>query len=536
MNLLDLSNHQDRVLPRMLRQQAEQIPDSPFLLSDDQSLSFSDVERMSAAVATGLVSLGVTKADRVALLLSNRLETVVIALAVNRIGAVWVPICTDYKGEWLADAVKRSKPVLLFTEATYADRVSSSIDNASNLRVVMVGEKTIQVEQSISYETLLENEPHTTDLSQLDVSDPVSIVWTSGTTGKSKGVMLNHNNWIRPTVLGSSVFYESREGDVIFNVLPLYHAAAWNTAIFRALIEGIPVVVESGFSVTNFWDRIHKFSATQTFTLGAMHMFLWQAPETSKDADTSLRIMQAIPMPNAIKPGFEKRFGLTVVGGGLGQSECMLITTTAGCEGEIPPNSIGLPKDDTDIGLFDDNDQEVVRGEVGEIRIRPLVPNVVCNGYFDDPEATEAAWKDGWYCTGDLGRQDEQGFYFFADRKKDSIRFAGRNISTLEVEGVVRQHPDVADVAAYGIPAKELEGEDELKIDLVLKEGSTLGFEEMAQFINNNAPYYFVPRYMELVSSLPYTPTNKVQKFKLREQGLGVDVWDRSDSQYVVQR
>ncbi len=536
MNLLDLSDHQDRVLPRMLRQQAKQIPDSPFLLSDEQSLSFSDVERLAASLARGLVSLGVGKEDRVALLLSNRLETVVIAMAVNMIGAVWVPICTDYKGAWLADAVKRSKPTLFFTEAFFAERVSSLTDEVSNLRVVLVGEQTTQLESSIDYQTLLENDPYQSDLSDLDVSDTVSIVWTSGTTGKSKGVMLNHNNWIRPTVLGSSVSYESREGDVIFNVLPLYHAAAWNTAIFRALIEGIPVVIESGFSVTNFWERIQKFSATQTFTLGAMHMFLWQAPESPKDADTTLRIMQAIPMPEAIKSGFEKRFGLTVIGGGLGQSECMLITTTAGVEGVIPPNSIGLPKDDTDIRLFDDNDQEVAPGEVGEVRIRPLEPNVVCNGYFDNPEATEAAWKDGWYCTGDLGRQDEQGFYFFADRKKDSVRYAGRNISTLEVEGVVRQHPDVADVAAYGIPAKELEGEDELKIDLVLKEGSTLAFEEVAKFINDNAPYYFVPRYMGFLPSLPYTPTNKVQKFKLREQGVGDHTWDRSKSGFQVER
>lgn len=536
MNLLDLSNHEDRVLPRMLRQQAEQIPDSPFLLSDDHSLTFADVERMSASLATGLLSLGVGEGDRVALLLSNRLEKVVIALAVNMIGAVWVPICTDYKGAWLADAIKGSKPELFFTEASYAERVSSSIENISDLRIVMVGEKTDEIEDSMNYATLLANEPYQTDLSKLSVSDTASIVWTSGTTGKSKGVMLNHNNWVRPTVLGSSVFYESREGDVIFNVLPLYHAAAWNTAIFRALIEGIPVVVESGFSVTNFWERIHKFSATQTFTLGAMHMFLWQAPETSEDADTTLRIMQAIPMPDAIKPGFEKRFGLTVVGGGLGQSECMLITTTAGCHGNIPANTIGVPTDDADIRLFDDNNQEVALGEVGEIRIKPLVPNVVFNGYFDNPEATQAAWIDGWYCTGDLGRQNKEGFFFFADRKKDSVRFAGRNISTLEVEGVVRQHPEVADVAAYGIPAAELEGEDELKIDLVLNEGSKLAFEEVAQFINDNAPYYFVPRYMEMVSSLPYTPTNKVQKFKLREQGVGDETWDRSASKYIVQR
>ena len=362
------------------------------------------------------------------------------------------------------------------------------------------------------------------------------MVWTSGTTGRSKGVMVSHNGWLRPILRGTSILYGAEPGDVIFNVLPLYHAAAWNTGIFRALVEGLPVVVEPGFSVTTFWDRIRRFGATQTFTLGAMHMFLWNAPQRPDDADNPLRVMQAVPMPADVKAPFEQRFGVRILGTGYGQSECMVITTEAGRDGEVPPHSMGFPLDDTDVRLFDDADREVATGETGEVRIRPREPYVVCNGYFDDPDATRAAWRGDWFCTGDLARCDENGAFYFVDRKKDAIRFAGRNISTMEVEGVVRRHPEVADVAAFGIPAAELAGEEELKLDVIRTPGSALTAEALAAWINGNAPHYFVPRYINFVEALPYTPTNKVQKFKLREKGLDDATWDRKASDFVLRR
>jgi crotonobetaine/carnitine-CoA ligase len=348
--------------------------------------------------------------------------------------------------------------------------------------------------------------------------------------------MVSHNGWLRPIHRGVSVIYDSQPGDVILNVLPLYHAAAWNTGIFRALVEGIPVVIEPGFSVTTFWDRIRHFGATQTFTLGAMHMFLWNAPERPDDRDNPLRAMQAVPIPAEIKTPVEERFGVKILGTGYGQTECMVITTEAGRDGEVPPNSMGFSLDDTDVRLFDDDDNEVPQGEVGEVRIRPLEAHIVCNGYLDDPAATANAWRGEWFCTGDLARMDGSGAFFFADRKKDAIRFAGRNISTMEVESIVRRHPDVVDVAAFGIPAEEIAGEEELKIDVILAENTSLSHEALAGFINNNAPHYFVPRYINFVNALPYTPTNKVQKFRLREKGLDEETWDRKTSTFEIQR
>jgi crotonobetaine/carnitine-CoA ligase len=176
-------------------------------------------------------------------------------------------------------------------------------------------------------------------------------------------------------------------------------------------------------------------------------------------------------------------------------------------------------------------------GTAGEIAVKPLDEFVIFNGYFDDPEATAAAFHGDWYLTGDMGRKDpETGAFFFIDRKKDAVRFGGRNISTLEVESVVRKHPDVRDVAAVGIPSAEVDSEDELKINIVLADGASTTHEDICDFINQNAPYYFVPRYMEFVTELPYTPNQKVQKYQLREQGIGDATWDLRKSNYQVSK
>ena len=365
-------------------------------------------------------------------------------------------------------------------------------------------------------------------------------LWTSGTTGKSKGVLQSHNCWIRPIAEAASINFGSKEGDVIYNVLPLYNSGAWITAIFRALYEGIPVVLEKRFSVTTFWDRIREFGATQTFTLGAMHHFLWNTPPKPDDKDNPLRIAQMVPMPEPMVQPFSERFGVELIPMGLGQSEAMMISGPTHCDSSVPFSSLGKPLDDMEILLLDDDNNEVPDGEVGEICLKCLAPHIIFNGYFDDEEATAAAYSGDLYHTGDLGKKDPSGALWFVDRKKDALRFAGRNISTMEVEMVLRKHPMVKDVAAFGIPSKEVAGESELKINIVLKpEAQSNGqptYEDVAQFINDNAPYYFVPQYMEFVETLPYTPTNKVQKFKLRDQGVTDAAWVLKQSGFSVKR
>jgi crotonobetaine/carnitine-CoA ligase len=285
--------------------------------------------------------------------------------------------------------------------------------------------------------------------------------------------------------------------------------------------------VDSSFSVSHFWERIDHYKATQTFTLGAMHMFLWNAPEQPDDADHSLRKLMAIPMPPQVAGPFSERFGLELMPQGLGQSEAQLLCNLNDAPDAVPPaGTCGMPASLLEARLVDDDGQDVPLGEAGELWVKPLEPYVIFNGYFGDPEATANAYQGEWYKTGDMLRSDEKGYFYFSDRKKDAVRFKGRNISTFEVELAARRHPAIQDCAAFGVPSDELESESELKMDVLLKPGEALKPLELAEFINDNAPYFFVPRYIEIVDSLPYTPTNKIQKFKLRERGVMPGSWD----------
>jgi carnitine-CoA ligase len=330
---------------------------------------------------------------------------------------------------------------------------------------------------------------------------------------------------------------ETRAGDIAYNCLPLYNSAAWVSNIFRALVAGISCAMDPQFSVSNFWDRIRYYGATQTLTLGAMHMFLWNAPPRPDDRDNSLRVAYMIPMPDAIMEPFCQRFGIEKILQGYGQSEMMAFVVRANKPNSTwKPNALGIVLDDLELKLLDDNGNEVDVNQPGEFCVKPLQPHVIFNGYFDQPEITAGSFNGEWYRTGDLGFKDADGDIFFVDRKKDVIRYKGRSISSLQVEGIAQRHPAIASAAAFGVASDELASEHEIKLDVVLKPGQYLTAEELARFINDNAPYFLVPRYIEFVEQLPYTPTNKIEKYKLRSRGVTLATWDRLRHNFALTR
>jgi len=534
MNRLDLSDTAGRTFPAILRRQALANGDTPFLLDDNQSISFAEADDLTDRLAGGLRALGVRAGERVGLYLGNCPEFVLLALAANKLGAIWVPISTDYRGEWLRDTLERSRCRLLVADAERAARLEELDDFKQYGTPICLGEGNAP--GWLRFKELLRSVPIAAAVEQ-DYGDTCAILWTSGTTGKSKGVMQNYNGWIRAIDQGASPMFDSSAGDIIYCALPLFNTGAWITSVYRALLEGIPCVIEPRFSVTEFWGRIAKFQATQTFLIGAMSVFLWKQPERDDDAATTLSKAMIVPFPPELRAPFEERFGLKILTAGLGMSECQLVANQLNSSVELPPHSLGYPPEDIELRLCDDEGREVDDGEAGEMWIKPLAPHVLFNGYFENPEATAEAYRGEYFLTGDMARRDpDTGALYFVDRKKDVVRFAGRNISSLEVESVVRNHPLVRDVAAYGIPSAEVESEDELKLDVVLVPGEQLQAEHLCNFIAENAPHYFVPRYLEYVTTLPYTPTNKVQKYRLRERGVTGDTWDRQAAGYEVRR
>lgn len=531
MAYLDYEQRENRVIGNILRQQAERAPESPFLLNDEERISYADAYERAAGYAVGLRELGVGPGDRVCLFMGSSPDFILLSLACNLLGAWWIPVNTDYRGEWLRQTVVDSDPRVLVTDVDHRSRVRE-LEGLESIELVVKG--------GTGGETAL------TDLAQrvpqgfapapAEYGDVAAVLWTSGTTGRAKGVMQSHNNWVR-SALSAAEIGGVGDGDVIYNCMPLYNSAAWVTGIYPALLSGVPCALDPAFSARSFWDRTRHYGATHIFTLGAMHMFLWGAPAQPDDADNPVRSATMTPMPEEILRPFCERFDIDAIHQGFGQSEIMLLMRR--CDDGLrkwKPNALGEPATDLDVKLVDDAGEPVAAGDVGEFCVRPKEPNVIFKGYFNAPEATAASFTGDWFHTGDLGRRDEEGNYYFVDRKKDLIRYKGRSVSSMAIESIARRHPAVRDCAAFGITSEVLESEHEIMLAVVSAPGERVDPAALARFINDNAPYFFVPRYIECVEELPLTPTQKVRKNVLRERGVTDATWDARAAGFEVQR
>jgi crotonobetaine/carnitine-CoA ligase len=534
-NKLDLDDNAERLLGRCLRRQAEKIPDGDFIVWDREHISYGLMNERANASALAFAALGVQPGDTVSFLMETCPEWVWATLGLNKLGAIWVPTNVDYKGVWLQESFEDGNARILVADAALLEKVAALPTHRFEKILVRGDASGIDLGvPMLSIDELIEKPGPEPDDSELRYGDTSTVMWTSGTTGRSKGVMQSHNVWIRAAVDGAQNI-GLQEGDLIYNCLPMYQSAAWVANIYRALVCGVPCAMDPRFSASEFWDRTRHYGATMVFTLGAMHMFLWNAPERDDDADNPVRVAGMVPMPEDIIPKFKARFGIEEIHQGYGQSEVMSLVTRRP-EHAYKPNSLGHPADGIEVRLLDDDDFEVPVGEVGEFCVRPLEPRTIFNGYFRNAEATVKAWTNLWYHTGDLGRQDEDGELFFHDRKQDFIRFKGRNISSFAVEAAVAAHPDVLQCAVHGIVSAELAAEAELKACVIRKPGSDVSAEALARFVNDNAPYFFVPRYIEFVDALPQTPTGRVQKYKLRERGVTPETWDGQREGFEVRR
>jgi crotonobetaine/carnitine-CoA ligase len=531
MNRLDFCQPGNRVLGNILRQHASQIPEQRFLVTEDEAITYRETYDRACRLAAGLQGLGLARDDRLCIFMESCPDFVVLSLACNLIGAQWIPVNTDYRGAWLQQTLADSAAKVLVTDRGHLAHIEA-LETRPPARLILReddGEHTSLAE-------LADRDAGAFEPAVIDRGEVASVMWTSGTTGRSKGVMQSHNAWVR-SAISAAEMGEVQAGDVFYNCMPLYNSAAWVSSVYPALVSGVTVAMDPAFSASHFWERTRRFGATHVFTLGAMHMFLWSAPETPEDADNPVRSANMVPMPNEIHRPFCKRFGIKGIHQGFGQSEIMLLTRRYDDgECEFVPNALGEPAPDLEVALLDDSNQPVPVGEVGEFCVKPKGEFILFNGYFNNPEATEEAFTGGWYHTGDLGKQDTDGNYFFVDRKKDVIRYKGRSVSSVAIESVARNHPAVKDVAAYGVTSDELTSEHEIMLAVVRKPESHCSEEELARFINRNAPYFFVPRYIEFVDALPMTPTQKVRKVALRQRGVTPATWDARAAGFQVER
>ena len=533
MRLYDLSEPANRIVGRALSDQARHIGNAVWLMSDDRKVTFSEADALVNRYARGLAEAGVRRYESVAMLVDPSIDSILVAMAVTRLGALFTTINTDYHTGFLEEALTQAQSSHLVVDAHYVGRLDAMASLAGITAVATIGAADpvrAIAHRPISDWLALSAEPMAEIAEWLD---PVQCWWSSGTTGKPKGIMHSHSS-----VLMQCTVYDREYGDdeVLYACTPLYLGSAWSGSIWTSLVYGVSAAIDARFSVSRFWDRVRHYGATQAFTLGAMHILLWKQPPTPRDTDHKLRRFVAIPMPVDLVPKFKKRFGVASMSQGYGTSETFRVLDAPDDDSDKTGALIGSPVARYELTLLDKNDRPVPIGTAGEICVRPREPGLLYLGYFGDPQRTLDAWTNLWHHTGDMAIRKEDGLYYFADRKKDYIRYKGRSLSMFEIEQVVDRHPEVADVAAYGITSEELESESELMIAVVRRPGATVQAEELARFVNVEAPYFYVPRYIVFVPELPRNAHGRIQKEELRTRGVTADTWDREATTFVITR
>ena len=435
---LDLSDPEDRVLPRVLARRAESVGDRPFVLSDEGEVDYGEAFERVRRHAGGLAALGVSPGDAVALLMRTGADVVWTTFAVNTLGAVWIPTNVDYKGDWLRQSLEDSRARVLVADGDLLDRVAEAGGDLPFEHVVSVGEPSAEIPGAVHHgiETIAAGEPRDPS-PDTRWSDTAAVLWTSGTTGRAKGVMQSHNAWLRGAESGGDTSGTTAD-DVLYCCLPMYNSAAWVAVVYRALVCGIPFGLDPHFSAGEFWDRIRHYRATQFFTLGAMHIFLWQQPERPDDADNPVRLASCIPMPEPLIQPFKARFGIDSIYQGYGQSRdhgprlpdrrrlggvaAQRRRHAAAGTRRAPPRRRGPRGPDRRGGRVL---RPTRRAQRADERL------------LQRPRGHRRGFRNLWYHTGDLGRRDENGQFFFFDRKADYIRHKGRSVSSFAVEAAV---------------------------------------------------------------------------------------------------
>ncbi len=502
-------------LVTVLEDQAACRPDRPFLvMAGDVRLTFAEFNRRVNRVAHGLADAGVEHQEPVVILMSNSLEFLLASYALKKLGAIEVPVNTEIRGAGLLHVLRQSKARLLILAEELAPFVAAVAHQLPDVRRVVVRGSAAVVKESLpelavsAFEDVMASREDNPGIA-VAPSDVAAILFTSGTSGPSKGCVLSHRYAVTQGELIAQRLGFVEE-DCLYCPFPLHHIDAAHLTVVAALVSGARAAIGVRFSASRFWEEVREFGATVFDFMGATLAILWKQPERLDDADNPVRLAWGVPIPSWRRE-FEARFGLTLLHCyGLTDAGMPCYEDPAGPQ---PPASCGKPAHPYDVRIFDQCDEEVAPGVSGEIVIRPLEPDVMMKGYWGMPQATLEAFRNLWFHTGDIGRMDAEGHLFFIGRKKDSIRRRGENISAYEIEQVIETHPAVIEVAAVGVPSPL--SEEDVAVFIVVKADSELTAKDVQAFCRGRMAKFMIPEVVRFVSEIPKTATGKAEKYRL---------------------
>lgn len=503
---------------------AERAPDNVFVTFQGEKRTYKETFLRAESVARGLKSIGIRRGDRVALFLPNCLEFIDVWFASALLGSVIVPINPELKGESLRFIIEHARISAIILPAGVVRTLLEPIwSKGLSPYIITIGE----MEQRYLEGTIMmewKNLLHvggTLQRVKINPEDVLGILYTSGTTGLPKGVKLPHYCYCNT---GSEIVRHLGidSSDIWMTTLPLFHCNAQQFTVMGTLMGGGSVSLEPRFSARRFWQAAVKSEVTVASFIGSLLYMLLSQPAGPYDTSHQIRFMVGGPAPKNIFHAFEERFHVRLVEGyGLTETATVCLLNPR----DVPrPGSCGKPLSYTEVQVVDDQDQPVSPGSPGEIVTRANHPLAFCSGYFRNEDATANLFRNGWLRTGDLGTVDQDGYFYFLDRLKDCIRRRGENISSQQLEHLLSGYAGIMEVAAYGIPC-EL-GEEDVAV-AVVADIEKFNVAKFAQWCRETLPGYMVPRFIRVISSLPKTPTHRVKKNLLREQGVS-DSWDRT--------
>jgi crotonobetaine/carnitine-CoA ligase len=518
----------------LLAARARTTPDKVALVFDGHETTYAELDQAASEVARGLLALGAEPGDSVGILLPNRVEYLLTWLGAARAGLVEVPVNTAYKGRFLDHALRGTDVRVLVTESALLDLVTDLPDRVETLTTVVLLDDAVPARapagvRLLRWHELLAAGDRSVALPRVGPADPVAIMLTSGTTGRSKGVVYPHRMQL---VAGRECAVQMGTGpdERLYSCLPLFHGAAQVNMTMHAFCVGATLVLGRRFSASRFWDEVRSNRVTQFNALGSILPVLLAQPPSERDREHRVDRVFAAPAPPQVLYPFEERFGVHIVEGyGLTEIKNVLYNPLDARK----VGSMGLPTESSVLEVHDESGRPAAPGQAGEIVYRPKLPHIMFSGYHRDPAATLATIRDLWWHTGDLGYRDEDGYFYFIDRKKDALRRRGENISSHEVESVLLAYPGVVAAAAVATPS-EL-GEDEVLAVLQLESTGQVDFADLFAHCDRSMPHFMVPRYYRVVDRLPATPTGKVRKADLRNQGRD-DAWDAQAAGFTPSR
>lgn len=509
----------------LLASRASYAPDHLALMFESQRFTYAEFDRKVSEIAGGLLGLGVPRGTPVAIFMSNRPENLFTTIAINRAGLVYLPINTGFKAGFLQYPLEHAQAGIIIVENRLSDALLTVDQMPESVKAIVyldgIPSRVPKGDFAIlAMEDMIAAAPTTAQFPVVKPWDTASIAYTSGTTGRSKGVIGPALMYVMMAKETANAFGVSAR-DRMYTSMPMFHGMAQVTTCLTAIYAGATIVLSPQFSVSKFWDEVRQSETTQFNTLGSILHMLLGTPASPMDREHCVKRVFAAPAPADALHRFERRFNVHVIEG-YGSTEIKNVLYNP-IEGRRI-GSMGKPTPSSIMEIHDENGYRLPPGQIGEIVYRPRQPHIMAKGYLGDPDATLENARGLWWHTGDMGSMDEDGFFYFFDRKKDFLRRRGENISSFEVETVVQSFPGVKVAAA--IAAKSELGEDEVMIVIETDNPSSIDFAALFQHCIANMPRFMVPRYFRAIDKLPYTPTGKVRKVELRQEGMPTGTWD----------